>query len=310
MPIDPDAQHLLDMIALVGRPPLHTMTPEAARALYRESRKTMQAPPPDVAEWRDLDADGVPIRFYRGIEAVEGRGLLYLHGGGWVIGDLASHDGVCRRLANEARCRVVAVDYRLAPEHPCPAAFDDCASALTYVVRHAAALGIDPARLAVGGDSAGGTLAALLALAGRDGAGPMPCFQLLLYPSTDLTCSHPSYDLFTAGVPLTADGMRWFRDSYVGTADAADPAISPLRARLAGLPPAFVMTAGYDPLRDEGIAYAKALDAAGVLVSHLHMPTQVHGFLTMDRIIRASGTVIAMAAAALRHGFGGRSGLV
>ncbi len=308
MPVDPDAQRLLDMIALAGRPPLHTLTPEAARALYRESRKAMQSPPPDVAEWRDIDADGVRIRFYRGAGAVDGRGLLYLHGGGWVLGDLASHDGVCRTLANEARCRVVAVDYRLAPEHPCPAALEDCATALAYVVHHGEELGIDPASLAVGGDSAGGTLAALLALAGRDGSGPAPCFQLLLYPSTDLTCSHPSFDLFKAGVPLTADGMRWFRDLYVGPANAADPAISPLRARLDALPPAFVMTAGYDPLRDEGIAYANALDAAGVFVSHLHMPTQVHGFLTMDRVIRASGTVLAMAGAALRQGFGGRRG--
>lgn len=306
MPLDPDAQRLIDAIALAGRPPFESMTPEAARTLYRDGRRAMQLPPPEVAEVRALDADGVPARFYRGVDAVDGCGLLYLHGGGWVLGDLDSHDGVCRTLANAARCRVVAVDYRLAPEHPYPAALDDASAALSYVVRHAASLGIDPAQIAVGGDSAGGNLAALLALAGRDGRGPAPCFQLLLYPATDLACMHPSYDAFTAGVPLTASGMRWFRDQYLGQHPAADPATSPLRAELAGLPAAYVLTAGYDPLRDEGIAYAAAMEAAGVPVTHTHMATQVHGFLTMDRIIRGSATGLAMAAAALRHGWGGR----
>jgi acetyl esterase len=304
MPMDPDAQRLMDMVALAERPPLQSLTPDAARALYRDARRAVQRPPPEIAEMRDLVMGGVPARLYRGIEATPGRGLLYLHGGGWVLGDLDSHDGVCRTLANEARCQVVALDYRLAPEHRFPAAIEDAALGFAHLHEHAASLGLDPARLAVGGDSAGGHLATLLAIRGRDGAGPVPCQQLLLYPATDLTCSQPCYDQFTAGLPLTADTMRWFRDQFVGSADPMDPLVSPLFADLAGLPPAFVLTAGYDPLRDEGVAYAKALEAAGCAVTHLHMPTQVHGFLTMNRIIRASDTALAMAGAALRHGWG------
>ena len=304
MPMDPDAQRLMDMVALAGRPALHTLSPDAARSFYREARRGMQREPPEVAEAVDLTAGGVPARLYRGIDAVAGRGLLYLHGGGWVLGDLGSHDGVCRTLANLAQCRVVALDYRLAPEHRYPAALDDAASAFTELYERAGELGLDPAQLAVGGDSAGGHLAALLALRGRDGAGPRACQQMLLYPVTDLTCSQPSFDEFIHGVPLTAHGMRWFRDQFIGDADATDPGISPLFAALAGLPPAFVLTAGYDPLRDEGIAYARALNAAGCAVTHVHMATQVHGFLTMNRVIRASDTALAMAAAALRHGWG------
>ena len=292
------------MVALAGRPPLHSLPPEQARALYRDTRRAVQRPPPEVAEARDISAGGVPCRLYRGLDAVDGRGLLFLHGGGWMLGDLDSHDGVCRRLANLAHCRVIAVDYRLAPEHPFPAALEDAAAAFAAIAADAGALGIDPAMIAVGGDSAGGNLAALLAIRGRDGSGPRPCQQILLYPVTDLACERPSYDLFTEGLPLTADSMRWFRDHYLRAANPTDPEVSPLRADLTQLPPSFVLTAGYDPLRDEGIAYAQALEAAGVAVTHVHMPTQVHGFLTMDRVIRASSTALEMAAAALRHGWG------
>jgi acetyl esterase len=304
MKLDRDARRLLDLIALTGRPAMETQSPQAARALYRETRRAMQRPPPEVAETYNFDANGVPARFYRGIAALPGRGVFYLHGGGWVIGDLDSHDGVCRRLANLAQCRVVAVDYRLAPEHPFPAAIDDGAVALAYLVAHADQFGIDPACLAVGGDSAGGNLAALLAIRGRDSNGPALCFQLLLYPATDLTCSHPSYDEFPAGVTLTAPTMRWFCEHYLAGADPADPLVSPLKANVAGVPPAFVLTAGFDPLRDEGIEYAQALTRAGVAVTHLHMATQVHGFLTMDKMISASDTGLEMAAAALRHAWG------
>jgi acetyl esterase len=306
MKLDQDARRLLDLIALTGRPAMETQSPQAARALYRETRRAMQRPPPEVAEVTNFDCGGVPARFYRGVAALPGRGLLYLHGGGWVIGDLDSHDSVCRRLANLGQCRVVAVDYRLAPDHPFPAAIDDCAVALDYLVARADAFGIDPAALAVGGDSAGGNLAALLAIRGRDGRGPAPCFQVLLYPATDLTCTHASYDEFPAGVTLTAPAMRWFCNLYLAGADPADPLASPLKAELAGLPPAFVLTAGFDPLRDEGIDYARALMLADVAVTHLHMATQVHGFLTMDRMIAAADTGLEMAAAALRHAWRAR----
>ncbi len=218
-----------------------------------------------------------------------------------MLGDLDSHDGLCRRLANLAQCRVVSVDYRRSPEHPFPAAVIDAAAALRWVAANAAELGVDPAQIAVGGDSAGANLAAVLGLMGRDGEAPMPCFQLLFYPVTDLTCALPSYDLFTERVTLTADTMRWYAAQYLGGADPADWRASPLHAALAGAPPAFVLTAGYDPLRDEGIAYAQRLDAAGVHTTHLHMPTQVHGFLTMGRVIRASDTAIETAGAMLRQ---------
>ena len=302
--MDRDAQRLMDMVALAGRPPFTTLSPAEARTAYDEGCRAMQRPPPEVGELRDFAAAGVPARFYRGMDAVDGRALLYMHGGGWVLGGLQSHDGVCRTLANEARCRVVAVHYRLAPEHPCPAALLDCAAVLGHLAAHAPAFGIDPAKLAVGGDSAGANLAALLALRGRDGAGPVPCFQLLFYPATDLTGSQPSVDQFPSGVPLTGPVLRWFLHHYMADGDPADPAVSPLRAPLHDLPPAFVLTAGYDPLRDEGIAYAQALDSAGCAVTHLHMATQVHGFLTMDRVIRAAGAALSMAAAALRHAWG------
>ncbi len=304
MPMDPDAARLMELVALSGRPPLDSMSPAAARASYRASHPALQRPPPEVAEMRDVSLAGLPARIYRGTDAADGNGLLYLHGGGWVIGDLQSHDGVCRTLANAARCRVVALDYRLAPEHPFPAAIEDAVAAFLHLHANAASFGLDPARLAVGGDSAGGHLAALLAIRARDHGSPAPFMQVLLYPATDLTCSLPSHGEFLSGVPLTAAGVRWFRDHFLGGADPADPGVSPLFANLAGLPPAFVLTAGYDPLRDEGAAYARALEAAGCAVTCLHMATQVHGFLSMNRAIRASDAALAMTAAALRHQWG------
>jgi acetyl esterase len=300
--MDPDAQRVVGLIALAGRPPLNALPPATARAYYRNQRAVMQNPPEPVAECRDLPVDGpFRLRLYRGMDAVPGRCLLYCHGGGWVVGDLDSHDGLCRRLANLAACRVIAVDYRLAPEHRFPAALDDTAAAMQWVVAHADELDIDPAQIAAGGDSAGANLAAVLALMGRNGSVPAPCFQVLFYPVTDLACTMPSFERFTEGVTLTAETMRWFRDQYLGEADRRDWRASPLYADLAGVAPAFVLTAGYDPLCDEGIAYAQRLDAAGVQTAHLHMPTQVHGFLTMSRFIRAADTVMEMAGAMLRQ---------
>jgi acetyl esterase len=301
MPMDLDARRILDLLALAGSKP-SAMSPAVARAQDRNMRRVMQNPPPAVAHIRDIDAAGIPLRFYEGVNAKPGRALLYFHGGGWVVGDLNSHDGVCRHLANRAACRVIAVDYRLAPEHKFPAPLDDAVAAMRWVASHAAELSIDPARIAVGGDSAGGNLATIVALMGRDGTLPAPCFQLLIYPATDLSCSMPSFARAVTDVTLTAEAMRWFRDQYVSPGDdLTDWRISPLHADLAGVAPAFVLTAGYDPLCDEGIAYAAALDAAAVQTSHLHMPTQVHGFVTMDRVIPAADTALDVAAAMLRQ---------
>jgi acetyl esterase len=300
--MDPDARRVVELIMLAGTPPLSALAPEAARLQYRNTRRVMQNPPQDVTSVQDLDADGIPLRLYVGVGAAPGACLLFFHGGGWVIGDIDSHDGVCRQLANAAACRVISVGYRLAPEHRFPIPVEDSAAAFRWVAAHAATLGVDPALIAVGGDSAGGNLAAVMALMGRDGAVPQPCFQMLIYPATDLGCSTESYARYNADVTLTADTMRWFRDQYIGVAgDPADWRVSPLRAELTGVAPAFVLTAGYDPLCDEGVAYARALDAAGVQTTHLHMPTQMHGFITMGRVIKAADTVMVIAGAVLRQ---------
>jgi acetyl esterase len=313
MPLDPGAQRVLDLIREVGRPPLHTLSPVEARAASSASRTVLQPDPQEVAEVTNLTCPGpagpVALRRYRGLGAsVEAPlpCLLYLHGGGWVIGDLESHDQLCRALANYTQAMVIAVDYRLAPEAIFPAAVDDAAAALRFVVAEATSLGIDPARIAVGGDSAGGNLAAVLALMGRDGTLPAPGFQLLFYPATDMAGNTPAYQRFLEGYPLTTATMRWFIDHYIPDhAQRIDWRASPLRAAsLAGTPPAFVMTCGHDPLVDEGIAYARRLDQEGVSVTHLHVADQMHAYLTMGRFIPASDLTLRQAAAALRVHWG------
>jgi acetyl esterase len=308
--LDPDAQRVLDMIRLAGRAPYETLSPAAARALQVASMPILQPDPDPVAETRDLMADGVPCRLYRPRGAAPGDilpALVFLHGGGWMIGSIETYDVVCRRLANDAGVAVVSVEYRLAPEHLYPAAVEDAAIATRWIVREAASLGIDPARLAVGGDSAGGNLAAVMALMARDGTLPPIAFQLLIYPATDMTMRHPSYQRITADFPLTATTARWFRDTYVPDSSRwHEWHASPLRAAsLAGVAPAFVLTAGHDPLVDEGIAYAQRLETDGVRVALLHMADQMHGFITMGRIIRAADAALLHCAAALRAGLRG-----
>jgi acetyl esterase len=227
--------------------------------------------------------------------------LIYYHGGGWLLGGLDSHDVVCRRFANAARCRVVSVDYRMAPEARFPAAVDDSLAATQWVFDNAATLAIDPARIAVGGDSAGGNLAAVMALMARDGTLPPLVFQLLVYPATDMMMTTISSRTIRDGVPLTTTTMKWFIDHYLrSAADVADWRASPLRAAtVAGTAPALVLTAGHDPLRDEGIAYAQRLEREGVRVMHFHYADQIHGFMTMGRLIRAADQAIDQMARAL-----------
>jgi acetyl esterase len=311
--LDPDATRVLDLIRASGRPPLETLSPAEARIAYAASRKFLQPDPAPVASVQELDCPGpagaIRLRSYRGLGTAPEAALpalLFLHGGGWVIGDLDSHDGLCRQLANAAGCAVLSVDYRLGPEHRYPAAVEDAAAALRFVAAQAAPLGLDPQRIAVGGDSAGGNLAAVLGLLGRDGAVPLACLQLLLYPATDMAATMPSYQRITEGFPLVTRTVHWFRSLYIATeAEWIEWRASPLRAAsVAGTPPAFVLTVGHDPLCDEGIAYARRLDEEGVAVAHLHLADQMHGFLTMGRIIRAQSMAVAQAAAALRHAFG------
>ncbi len=313
MPLDAGAQRVLDLIRELGRPPFHTLTPKEAREANAKSRPVLQPEPPEVAEVEDLTCPGpagaIRLRRYRGLGTDPREALpclLFMHGGGWVIGDLDSHDQLCRSLANHASCCVIAVDYRLAPEHPFPAAVEDSAAAMQFVAANAAALRIDGTRIAVGGDSAGGNLAAVLALLGRDGAIPAPGFQLLLYPAVDMAGVRPAHQRFTEGYVLTNQTMRWFIDHYIqDAAHALDWRASPLRAlTLAGVAPAFVMTCGHDPLVDEGIAYARRLEEEGVSVSHLHVADQMHAYLTMGRFIPTADLTLRQSAAALRHHWG------
>src|SRR5438105_7960678 len=307
MPLDPDAQALLDMVKEANRPAFETVTPAEARALFMAGRPVLAPEPMPVAELRDLAIPGpagpIPARLYRATATGTLPVLVFFHGGGWVVGDVESHDTVCRHLANCAGCAVVSVDYRLAPEHKFPAAVEDCFAATAWVADNAAALGVDAGGLAVGGDSAGGNLAAVVSLLARDKGVPRIAYQLLIYPATDAAMRHDSIARYAEGYVLTRATMRWFYDQYLRTPeDAADWRVSPLLASdLAGLPPAFVLTAGYDPLCDEGDSYAARLAAAGVPVEHRRFAGQIHGFATNGKIIRAADTALDEAAAALKQ---------
>ena len=253
MPLDPDAETLLAMMRAAGRPPMETLTPDEAREAFKAGRAVTQPDPQDVAEVRDLSCPGphgaIPLRAYRpiGTKADEVLpALVYYHGGGWLLGDLDSHDVACRHYANAAKCRVVSVDYRMAPEYKFPAAVDDCAAATGWVIAQSDALGIDRRRVAVGGDSAGGNLAAVMALMARDGDLPPLVFQLLVYPVTDLGMTHESYGRVTAGVPLTAKTMDWFIDHYLhGPRDRAKELQPWESALLAGI---IASPSAYDPV--------------------------------------------------------------
>jgi acetyl esterase len=297
---DPDVLRLLALFREAARPPFEALSPAAARAAYAASWDIMQAPVGEVAEARDLEIAGpagpLALRLYRGagIRADEVLPcLLFLHGGGWVIGNLESHDRLCRELAHIGRLCVVAVDYRLAPEHPFPAALEDAAAALRAVIARAHELRIDPAATGVGGDSAGGNLAAVLALMARDGSVPALAHQTLLYPALDLTAASLGYRRVTGDLPLTAATMHYFIGHYTPHAeDRGDWRASPLLAKdLAGAAPALVLTVSHDPLCEEGRAYAQRLDAAGVRVTEMHHNDQLHGVLTLGRMVPAAGLI-------------------
>jgi acetyl esterase len=313
--LDPDNQRVLDMMKAAGRPPVASLEPPQARELYRAGRGALQPDLPEMAEVRDLAAPGpagdIPLRLYRGLgtpaEALPV--LVFYHGGGYVIGDLDTHDYVCRKLANVARCCVIAVDYRLAPEHKFPAAVDDAAAALRWIVQKAASLSIDPTRVAVGGDSAGGNLSANMAHMARDGDVPAISFQMLLYPGTDMSMSQESYKRDWTQYPLSIEAIRYFLKHYLDSEkDYTDWRAAPLMApNFNGLAPAFVLTAGHDPLADEGLEYARKLEANGVRITFVHMSDQMHGFLTMGRVVRAADLALDMAGAALAKAFAGET---
>lgn len=311
--LHPQARTLLDLIEKSGLPATHTLSPAEARRYYRDRRAYTQPAPPAVASARDASVaapgGAIPVRVYRPIAGAASAvlpALVYYHGGGWTIGDLDTHDTLCRQLANGAGICVVAVDYRMGPEHRFPAAVEDSLAAAYWVRREAAALGVDPARLAVGGDSAGGNLAAVVALAARD-AGDLPLkFQLLIYPATDARRGQASHTANGSGYLLTRETMDYFYGHYLDDPRAAhDWRASPLLADdLARLPPALVITAGYDPLRDEGLEYAARLTEAGNAASHLCFERQIHGFITMGRVLDEANTAVMLCAAALRQALG------
>jgi acetyl esterase len=306
--ISPDLRRLLAAIRLGAAPPFEALTPEAARAAHAARARALQHPGVDLPEIRDLALDlpdrRILLRLYRG--TLPGGApqpcLLFLHGGGWVLGSLATHDALCRALARRLGAAVLAVDYRLAPEHPYPAALEDALAALRWLAEAGPALDLDPARIAVGGDSAGGNLAAVLALMGRDGSAPRSVFQMLLYPAVDLRLAPDRYPRPGGAMVLTGATMRWFIGHYLpDAAQREDWRASPLRApRLAGAPPAFLLTCGQDPLCDEGLAYGERLQAEGVAVTALHLSGEAHAILTMDRAIGAVPAVLDLAAATLR----------
>jgi acetyl esterase len=302
MPLDPQARATLDAVAALGLPPFEQGTPDAARAGLAARRKVTTAPAAPVDSIEDRHVGGVPARVYRPSAQRPLPTLVYFHGGGWVLGDVDVYDGTVRDLANASGCMVVSVDYRLAPEHKFPAAADDAFAATAWVAENAGEIGADPGRLAVGGDSAGGNLAAAVTLMARDRGGPKIAFQLLIYPVTDQSFETPSYHENAEGYGLTRKQMMWFSGHYLrGPADADDPLASPLRAEsLRGLPPALVITAGYDPLRDEAEQYAVRLKAAGVEVQVERYPGLIHGFFGMTASIDAAGDAIRKAGDALR----------
>ena len=308
--LHPQTRALLDLIEQVALPPVHELSPADARASFRERRAATQPAPPPVGESRDLAATGprgpIPLRLYRPRgcdDAAVLPVLVYFHGGGWVIGDLDTHDTLCRELANLSGCAVIAVDYRMAPEHPFPAAVSDSLAATRWVRDHASELKVDASRLAVGGDSAGGNLAAVVSIAARD-SGDLPIvFQLLIYPATDMHRSLPSHAENAQGYLLTRESMDYFVGHYMAErASYGDWRASPLlHPDLSGLPPALVLTAGFDPLRDEGAAYAQRLTDAGNAASYVCFARQIHGFVTCGKVIDEANTSVALCAAELRR---------
>jgi acetyl esterase len=310
MTLDPQVKALLDMLAAAGGPPLEDMPVPAAREMYLAMRPPIAGAEMASVEDRRIPggADGAQI----GVRVYKPRGgdgpfpiVAYFHGGGWVIGDLETHDHWCRTLASGVGAVVVAVDYRLAPETRFPAAAEDCFAATRWVAANASALGGDPGRLAVAGDSAGGNLAAVVSQLARDRGGARIAFQLLLCPVTEYGFDTASYRDNADGYLLTKNGMVWFWHHYLAdpAAQGRDPRASPMRAAsLAGLPPAHIVTAEYDPLRDEGEAYAARLHEAGVAVTAKRYPGQIHNFFTMGHVLEQGAAAADELCGVLRRG--------
>ncbi|MGQ0584437.1 MAG: alpha/beta hydrolase [Reyranella sp.] len=296
--LDAEARNLLDLMdaaTKAGRPRLETLPHLVGRKAVDKMSEDGEAEPPEVAEVADGGFAGpaseIRFRRYRPMGAKPGLlpTLIYYHGGGFVIGNIETHDSTCRRLANKSRCQVISIDYRLAPEHPFPAPIDDGVAAFRHIRDNAESFGADAARIAVGGDSAGGAMAAVVCQLCRDAKEIGPAFQMLIYPATDSSRESGSRKAFAEGYFLSGALMTWFWEAYVPDEDTdlADLRLSPLLAKdFTGLPPAFVLTAGYDPLRDEGRAYADKLVDAGVKTTYVNYPGTIHGFFSLTRFLK------------------------
>jgi len=308
MALDPQAKRIIDATVALGLPPVEQMTPVEARESMR-ARTAALGPVEDVARVVDyrvaVEGGEITVRCYTPAGDGPFPALVFFHGGGWVIGDIDTHDGICRSLANAAGCVVANVDYRLAPEHRYPVAAEDALAATRWVAEQAPRLGVDGRRLAVGGDSAGGNLAAVVALMAREHGGPALRLQVLVYPVTRHGFDTASYRECAEGYLLTRAGMQWFWNHYLGRPEnGRQPYASPLEApSLEGLPPTLVLTAEYDPLRDEGEAYADGLRRAGVPVTLTRYPGMIHGFFRWINLVDKARAARDEAAAALRKAF-------
>jgi acetyl esterase len=307
--LDPQARAFLDDLKARGVAPLESLSPEANRASMAADAAA-QGPPQSLARIEDRCVSGpggeIPIRIFVPEEPTPMGVLVYFHGGGWVVGNLDTHQHLCADVANAGKCIVVAVDYRLAPEHKFPAAAEDAFAATQWAMHKPGRFGGDPRRVAVGGDSAGGNLAAAVTLMARDQGAPQPAFQLLVYPILDHDYTTPSYQENAEGYYLTRSTMEWFWDCYLADKeDGKHPYASPLRAGdLGGLPPGLVITAEYDPLRDEGEAYARRLIAAGVPATLSRYDGMIHGFLRRTAIFAQARTALEEIGASLRAALG------
>jgi acetyl esterase len=308
--LDPKVRVLLDLMAQMGDPPLSETTPQVLRERRARGRDLVNAPTEPIAVVRDIAVAGgagpLKARLYDIEDGPERPTLVYFHGGGFVFGDLESHDPLCRRLAHDGRMRVIAVDYRLAPEAPFPAAVDDALAAFGDIAANPERFGADGARLAVGGDSAGANLAINVARASALAGRADVAFQVLIYPVSQQGADTPSRAKYAEGYFLTREGIDWFQKHYLGDAfDPADPRISPLNADIPrGTAPALVITAGFDPLLDEGKAYADKLAANGVPTAYVDYPSQVHGFVSFTAFSEDAIEAIAHAARAVRSALG------
>ncbi|MDQ8021615.1 MAG: alpha/beta hydrolase [Moraxellaceae bacterium] len=314
MPLDPRARTLLDMLNRIDAPRLQESPLDAARRnfhkllfAYREEPQAVESVQDVVMSRRAHEGGPLLARLYKpvGHEEAPLPALLWMHGGGWTLGDIAGYDSLCRRVANDAHCAVLSLDYRLAPENAFPAALDDALFAWRWLQKQAAGQGLDARRIAVGGDSAGGNLAAVLCHLLRDAGGVQPCLQWLVYPAIDMLSERRTHELYGEGHFLDRASIAWFQHNYLPSeSDWRDWRASPIYApRFDALPPALLMTAECDPLTDDGVTYLGKLAEAGVVTTHLDYPGMIHGFLTMGRILPAAGEALDAAALALRGAF-------